>query len=128
LSFESVREQQANNSKVTARLSKLIRELEPAGIPISIGGEIGEVGKHNSTVEELTEYVEGFQEIVGPDFEGLAKVSVQTGTSHGGIPLPDGTIASVAIDFDTLRELSRVGRERFGMAGAVQHGASTLPD
>jgi hypothetical protein len=42
--------------------------------------------------------------------------------------LPDGTIASVAIDFATLKELSRVSRERYGMAGAVQHGASTLPD
>ncbi|MCZ2111701.1 MAG: class II fructose-bisphosphate aldolase [Dehalococcoidia bacterium] len=128
LSFEKVRDQQAPNAKLTARLAKLIRELEPQGVTISIGGEIGEVGKHNSTVEELTEYVDGFHELVGPDFVGLAKVSVQTGTSHGGIPLPDGSIAKVAIDFDTLREMSRVGRERYGMAGAVQHGASTLPD
>ncbi len=30
-------------------------------------------------------------------------------------------------DFDTLRRLSRVAREEYGMAGAVQHGASTLP-
>ncbi|MCC7363780.1 MAG: class II fructose-bisphosphate aldolase [Dehalococcoidia bacterium] len=128
LSFEKVRDQQAPNSKLTARLSKLVRELEPEGVTISLGGEIGEVGKENSTVEELTEYVDGFREIVGGDFTGLAKVSVQTGTSHGGIPLPDGTIASVAIDFDTLEQLSRVSRERYGMAGAVQHGASTLPD
>lgn len=128
LSFDKVADQQAPNSKLTARLSKLVRELQPEGVTISIGGEIGEVGKENSTVEELTEYVDGFRALVGPDLEGLAKVSVQTGTSHGGIPLPDGTIASVAIDFDTLRELSRVGRERYGMGGAVQHGASTLPD
>lgn len=128
LSFDRVADQQGPNSKLTARLAKLVRELEPEGVTISIGGEIGEVGKENSTVEELTEYVDGFRAIVGAEMEGLAKVSVQTGTSHGGIPLPDGTIASVAIDFDTLRELSRVGRERYGMAGAVQHGASTLPD
>lgn len=128
LSFEKVADQQAPNAKLTARLAKLIRELEPAGVTISVGGEIGEVGKHNSTVEELTEYVDGFRALVGSDMTGLAKVSVQTGTSHGGIPLPDGTIAKVAIDFDTLRDMSRVGRERYGMAGAVQHGASTLPD
>jgi hypothetical protein len=97
-------------------------------VSISIGGEIGEVGKDNSTVEELTEYIDGFRDIVGPDFLGVSKVSVQTGTTHGGIPLADGTIASVAIDFDTLRDLSKVAREKFGMAGAVQHGASTLPD
>ncbi|MGE5597475.1 MAG: class II fructose-bisphosphate aldolase [Hyphomicrobiales bacterium] len=128
LSYEKVADQQAPNSKLTARLAKLVRELEPEGVTISVGGEIGEVGKENSTVEELTEYVEGFRALVGQDFEGLAKVSVQTGTSHGGIMLPDGTIASVAIDFETLRELSRVSREQYGMAGAVQHGASTLPD
>lgn len=128
LSYERVADQQAPNSRLTARLAKLVRELEPDGVEISIGGEIGEVGKENSTVEELTAYVDGFAEIVGSDFKGISKVSVQTGTSHGGIPLPDGTIASVAIDFDTLRELSRVSRERYGMAGAVQHGASTLPD
>jgi fructose/tagatose bisphosphate aldolase len=128
LSFDRVSDQQAPNAKLTARLAKLVRELEPKGVTISIGGEIGEVGKNNSTVEELTAYVDGFRDIVGPDFTGISKVSVQTGTSHGGIPLPDGSIAKVAIDFETLREMSRVSRERYGMAGAVQHGASTLPD
>lgn len=128
LSFDSVRDQQAPNSKLTARLAQLVRDIEPDGVTISVGGEIGEVGKDNSTVEELTEYIEGFREIVGPDFTGVSKVSVQTGTTHGGIPLADGTIASVAIDFDTLRDLSEVARDKFGMAGAVQHGASTLPD
>ena len=128
LSFDAVADQQHPNATLTARLAKLVRELEPKGVTISIGGEIGEVGKNNSTVEELTSYVDGFRALVGPEFEGISKVSVQTGTSHGGIPLPDGTIASVAIDFETLRELSHVSRERYGMAGAVQHGASTLPD
>jgi fructose/tagatose bisphosphate aldolase len=128
LSFEKVSEQQAPNSKLTARLAKLVRDLEPDGVTISIGGEIGEVGKHNSTVEELTAYVDGVNEIVGPGFTGISKVSVQTGTSHGGIPLPDGSIATVAIDFDTLEAMSQTARERYGMAGAVQHGASTLPD
>jgi len=128
LSFDTVAEQQAPNAKLTARLAKLVRELEPEGVTISIGGEIGEVGKNNSTVEELTSYVDGFRELVGADLTGISKVSVQTGTSHGGIPLADGTIASVAIDFETLRDMSRVARERYGMAGAVQHGASTLPD
>ena len=128
LSYDRVADQQAPNAKLTAHLAKLIRALEPKGVTISIGGEIGEVGKNNSTVEELTAYVDGFRDLVGAEMEGVSKVSVQTGTSHGGIALPDGTIASVAIDFETLQEMSRVGRERYGMAGAVQHGASTLPD
>jgi hypothetical protein len=58
---------------------------------------------------------------------GISKISVQTGTSHGGVVLPDGTLAQVKVDFDTLRELSRAAREEYGLGGAVQHGASTLP-
>jgi hypothetical protein len=59
---------------------------------------------------------------------GLSKISVQSGTSHGGVVLPDGSIADVQLDFQTLTDLSRVAREEYGLAGAVQHGASTLPD
>ena len=32
------------------------------------------------------------------------------------------------LDFNTLESLSRIARSEFGLAGAVQHGASTLPD
>jgi hypothetical protein len=64
---------------------------------------------------------------LGSALAGVSKVSIQTGTSHGGVPMPDGTIASVSIDFDTMRRLSTVAREEFGLAGCVQHGASTLP-
>jgi len=59
---------------------------------------------------------------------GISKISIQTGTSHGGTVLPDGTIAQVAVDFDTLKRLSFVARKEYGLAGAVQHGASTLPE
>ena len=59
---------------------------------------------------------------------GVSKVSVQTGTSHGGVPLPDGGVAEVKLDFDVLRELGDIARREYGAAGAVQHGASTLPD
>jgi hypothetical protein len=59
---------------------------------------------------------------------GLSKLSVQTGTSHGGVVLPDGSLAKVKIDFDTLRALSDVARKEYGLSGCVQHGASTLPE
>jgi len=59
--------------------------------------------------------------------KGISKISVQTGTTHGGVPLPDGTIAKVKLDFDTLKNLSRVAIDEYGLSGAVQHGASTLP-
>jgi len=113
-------------------IAQYIRELQPKGVSISIGGEIGEVGSHNSTVEELRAFMDGFNgtlaERCPPGTDGLSKISVQSGTSHGGVVLPDGSIADVALDFDTLTRLSKDARDRYGLAGAVQHGASTLPD
>jgi len=123
---EKLVDQQHHNFTRTAELATLIRQLEPPGVTISIGGEIGEVGKYNSTVEELTTYLDGFAEHFGGG-RGLSKISVQTGTSHGGVVLPDGSIAQVKIDFETLRQLGEKARE-YGLGGAVQHGASTLPN
>ena len=39
-----------------------------------------------------------------------------------------GSVAQVQIDFDTMQRLSTVARDEYGLAGAVQHGASTLPE
>jgi fructose/tagatose bisphosphate aldolase len=128
---EDLNEQQVLNTKLSAEYTALIRELEPEGVTISVGGEIGEVGGHNSTVPELRAYMDGYTaELarVAPGAVGLSKISVQTGTSHGGVVLPDGSIAQVSVDFDTLLELSRVSRQEYGLGGAVQHGASTLPE
>lgn len=130
LNKPGVTEQQRLNFEFAAELSAYIRSLEPSGITISIGGEIGEVGKKNSTVEELRAFMDGYNNTLaskGKDLKGISKISVQTGTSHGGVPLPDGTVAKVKLDFDTLRNLSRVARDEYGLSGAVQHGASTLP-
>jgi hypothetical protein len=52
---------------------------------------------------------------------------VQTGTSHGGVVLPDGSIAKVQLDLAALKALSQEARSAYGLGGAVQHGASTLP-
>lgn len=130
LSKPTIPEQQGINFNLSADLTAHIRSLEPKGITISVGGEIGEVGGKNSTEEELGAYTEGFNlklEELAPGAVGLSKISIQTGTSHGGVVLPDGSIAQVKVDFDTLLKLSRIARKEFGMAGAVQHGASTLP-
>ena len=129
LSLPSVREQQRVNAQNTEELTSLIRQLQPKGVTVSIGGEIGEVGKSNSTEEELRAYLDEYIGMLhGSGTVGISKVSIQTGTSHGGVPLPDGTIATVQIDFDTLKRLSGVARDEYGLAGAVQHGASTLPE
>lgn len=126
LSFPTLDEQQHANYALCASLTQYARQIQPAGITISLGGEIGEVGHKNSTVEELHAFMQGYRRELG-EAEGISKISVQTGTSHGGVVLPDGTLADVKVDFDTLKELSRVARESYGMGGAVQHGASTLP-
>jgi fructose/tagatose bisphosphate aldolase len=131
LSKEAVIEQQVLNSDLTAMFTKYIRDLEPEGITVSIGGEIGEVGEENSTEEELRAYLDTYQvdlEKYAPGKPGLSKISVLTGTSHGGIVLPDGSIAEVAVDFDLLKHLGKVARDSYGIGGAVQHGASTLPE
>ena len=123
--------QQEENCRIAAEMTAHVLAHAPKGVQISIGGEIGEVGGKNSTVEELRAYMLGYRkhlDRIGAGADGISKISVQTGTTHGGVPLPDGTIAKVAVDFDTLRKLSEVARREFGMAGAVQHGASTLPE
>ena len=120
--------QQEKNSQITAEMTDFIRSIEPEGVTVSIGGEIGEIGKGNSTIADLRAYMDGYKKLLEKDVKGMSKISVQTGTSHGGVVLPDGSIAEVSIDFDTLKDLSKAAREEYGMGGAVQHGASTLPD
>ncbi|MEP6781381.1 MAG: aldolase, partial [Gemmatimonadaceae bacterium] len=88
-------------------------------------------GTENSTPAELEAFMEGYIAALqkqAPGMAGLSKISVQSGTSHGGIVLADGSIADVKLDLETLGTLSRIARDKYQMAGAVQHGASTLPD
>jgi fructose-bisphosphate aldolase, class II len=128
ISKPTLDEQQRLNYEVGIEIIKAVRELEPDGVTISVGGEIGEVGTQNSTVEELRAYMDGLNRNLPAGMIGLSKISVQSGTSHGGVVLPDGSIADVKLDLDTLERLSKVARDDYGLAGAVQHGASTLPD
>ena len=127
---EDVKEQQRLNFEVGVELTRFVRDNEPEGITVSVGGEIGEVGKENSNEAELRAYMDNFNENLrkaNPNYKTISKISIQTGTEHGGVPLPDGSVAEVALDFNTLENLSRISREDYGLAGAVQHGASTLP-
>jgi len=130
LSRDGHEAQQSMNGCVCAELTAFVREHQAPGVTASVGGEIGEVGGKNSTEEELHAFMKVYGEAlrqIAPGCAGISKISIQTGTSHGGVPLPDGTIAQVQLDFDTLGRLSKVARERYRLAGAVQHGASTLP-
>jgi len=130
LSLPTLEAQQEINYVTTADITEHIRSLEPEGITVSIGGEIGEVGARNSSVEDLHAFMGGYDAELArrSNLTGISKISVQTGTSHGGIVLADGSIASVNVDFDTLAALSAAARSEYGLGGAVQHGASTLPE
>lgn len=135
ISLPTLAEQQALNAHLTAMVTEHIRDHEPEGVTVSVGGEIGEVGTRNSTVQELHAFMTAYmteqqdrERMIRRDLAGISKISVQTGTSHGGVVLPDGTIADVAVDFEALQQLSEVARIDYGLGGAVQHGASTLPE
>ena len=129
LSFPTLSAQQRHNYERAAEITHFIRDREPPGVTVSVGAEIGEVGHKNSTVEELHAFMDGYRAALGRegDIEGISKISVQTGTSHGGVVLPDGSIAAVKLDLVALEALSKSAREEYGLGGAVQHGASTLP-
>jgi fructose-bisphosphate aldolase, class II len=131
LSKPTLDEQQAPNYNTAVDICRFVRASEPQGVTISLGGEIGEVGTENSTPAELHAFMQGFNRTLAaqaPGMAGLSKISVQSGTSHGGTVLADGSIADVALDLETLRVLGEIARDSYGMSGAVQHGASTLPD
>ncbi|MEW6323098.1 MAG: tRNA uracil 4-sulfurtransferase ThiI [Acidobacteriota bacterium] len=123
--------QQAVNCELAADFTAFIRQHEPDDVTVSVGGEIGEVGGKNSDVHELHAFMKGYNARLaakGKDLVGISKISVQTGTAHGGFVGPDGQVRKdVKLDLVALKELSTVARTHYGLAGAVQHGASTLP-
>src|SRR6187455_1062813 len=109
-------EQQEVNVTLAADFAAFIRGVEPAGVTVSVGGEIGEVGGKNSDVHELHAYMKGFNRKLKErgNYVGLSKISVQTGTAHGGFINADGSVRKdVAIDLTTLEELSRVARKDY---------------
>jgi fructose-bisphosphate aldolase, class II len=131
LARPTVDDQQRDNYERAAELTALIRTLETDGVTISVGGEIGEVGKENSNEAELRAFLAGYRRDLdarSPGAIGISKVSVQTGTRHGGVVLPDGTVGTAAVDFSVHERLGAIARAEYGLAGTVQHGASTLPD
>jgi len=125
-SRKSLKDQQKENFSLTAMFTDYIRDLQPDGITVSVGGEIGHIGGKNSTVEEFEAFMEGYLERLNCK-KGISKISVQTGTAHGGIPLKNGTLAKVKLDFDVLKSIGSLAQKKYSLSGAVQHGASTLP-
>jgi len=126
LTKTNLEEQQKENARMTAVLLNYIREIEPNGVTISVGGEIGHIGGKNSTVGEFEAYMKLVERQRDTTKPGLSKVSVQTGTSHGGVVMPDGTIEQALVDFSLIESIGETARRTYGMGGVVQHGASTL--
>lgn len=130
LALPTVREQQRLNAEITAHFTAFARGIEPEGVTISLGAEIGEVGHENTTPEELREFMSVYEEELvrlGDKLAPVSKISINSGTYHGGKMQPDGTLAPVDVDYALLKEISDICRASYGMGGAVQHGASTLP-
>lgn len=109
-----------DNAELTFHFTRFIRSQRLGALTISVGGEVGQIGKENTTVEQLREFMAIYQgeleELGG--LKGLSKLAVQTGTAHG---------KGGVVDFELLKELSQEARKH-GVAGVVQHGASTLED
>ncbi len=118
-SWSSTSPRTPSSSGSTARCAReitaFIRSIEPTGVH-RLGGRRDRRGRRqNSTAEELEAFVGVFNAELAklaPGKAGMSKISIQTGTSHGGVPLPDGTIAKVKLDFDTLEKLSKLSREQ----------------
>src|SRR2546423_7841550 len=112
LSQPNLDEQQRTNYERAAELTQFIRDREPEHVTVSVGAEIGEVGGKNSDVHELKAFMEGYNrtlERLG-EATGISKISVQTGTSHGGGGLADGTIAKRQPALAALEALAHEAR------------------
>lgn len=128
LSKPNESDQQKPNIKYSLEFAHFIRGLEPKGVTISLGGEIGHIGGKNSTIKDFRAYMDGFNKGLKKNVIGMSKISVQTGTHHGGVVMADGKLADVDVDFSILSSITKEGKKRYKLGGAVQHGASTLPD
>src|SRR6185503_9551871 len=62
LSLPTKDEQQKDNFEMTALLTKFIRDKQPAGITVAIGGEIGHIGDTNSDVDDFKAFMKGYLE------------------------------------------------------------------
>lgn len=127
LDKKAIPEQQEPNIKYTTELTKHIRDIQPNGITISIGGEIGHIGGKNSTPEEFITYMDGLNKELKGQI-GISKISIQTGTHHGGVVMPNGKLEEVDIDINLLKSISEIATTKYNIGGAVQHGASTLSE
>lgn len=135
---KSDRENQAENARLTAEIFHFIRQYEKEhslSTIVSIGGEVGEVGGENTKYPQVNAFldmVKEYAEKLGSDNEkGLSKISINVGSSHGGLRGSDGKpLDTVPLDFTAHHDLYMLGKGPMNPGKhvlSVQHGASTLP-
>lgn len=113
------------NAQTIARLAQIIRS-HPEGGRCCLGAEVGEIGGANTSPDDLLAFMAELQQWLPPGLLGIEKLSVQTGTTHGGVVNADGSLGPMPLDLTLVGQLAQTVRRQFGLAGVVQHGASTL--
>ncbi len=117
-------EQQKDNIIITAELINSARMHEKSEYPLTIGGEVGHIGEQNTTKEEVEVFLSEVKKRLEKD--GMQKLSIQTGTTHGGIVSKEGETQKMEVDFALLSDIASIVSP-YELLGVVQHGASTLP-
>lgn len=122
----SVERRQESAIDATTRLVRLIRRLPSPGREVLLGGAVGEIGGNLTTEEDLRSFLNGITSALGSDVPSIGKVSVNTGTRHGGVVDEYGNPGRMPVDFELIGRLSEIARREYGLPGIVQHGASTM--
>ena len=116
----------ADNAIATATITEYVRNIELQNHPITLGAEVGEIGKRNTSPKDVKTFMSTYLSQLSKDVKPFDKISVQTGTKHGGYVLVDGTTGEMPLDLLLINQLSNFVRENYDITGLVQHGASTL--
>ncbi len=131
-------EQQRDNFTVSARLVEMTRAYaREKGIEIALGVEVGEVGEAKINESHIRAFLSNLEKILAARSEAVQwdiampdVLAIPSGSPHGGRRDPKTgeplDLKGINIAFDLLETASIICKE-YGMVGAVQHGASTLP-
>ena len=114
------------NALATAEITEFIRSIEDPDVPITLGAEVGEIGKRNTSPKDVESFMSAYSARLSNGIVPFDKISVQTGTRHGGYVLVDGTTGEMPLDLILIAELGKMVRDDYTINGLVQHGASTL--
>jgi len=138
---EDILLRQTFNIRETVAMVEYIRGLEKKynlPLTIAIGAEDMHVDqKVLSTPHSVKVFAQAMEKALAEkgikEGEGIVKISVQSGTDHGGVTIAGVPVGAegVPIDFAILEKITQLaekGELGSTISGSVQHGASTLPN